>query len=318
MTQALQTMKQPREIRVVEDSGPLAFLMDTSRFEHMYRIANAMAIGTFIPAHIKGKTPEETAGNCFRVVNQAVRWGLDPFAVVDETYSVKGKLGYQGKLIAAVVNTRSDIKSKLRVVYNTKAGDAFAAVVYGSTGEIPEEAHDLLMKYAEQEDRTALAALGKLGVLAARITIGQAKTDNKMWKEDPEQKLFYSGAAKWARRHRPEVMLGVLTEDDVDRMGHYHQEAALPAPPVTLVTAGTPSTDVYHQQDPPNGNGSKPMSQAQRHRIQEECGRTGEPEASVLEAYKVHSLDELTSEQADECIRRFAAVGAERQPGDDE
>lgn len=35
-----------------------------------------------------------------------------------------------------------------------------------------------------------------------------------MWTSDPDQKLWYSGVLKWARRHCPEVVLGVRAEDE--------------------------------------------------------------------------------------------------------
>jgi hypothetical protein len=50
------------------------------------------------------------------------------------------------------------------------------------------------------------------------LSVGQAKTSNKMWTSDPDQKLVYSGATKWARRHCPEIMLGVLTDQDLEVM----------------------------------------------------------------------------------------------------
>src|SRR5690242_1685779 len=111
-TQAL-TVAPKREIRVVEDNSTLAHLMDTAKFEHCYRIAEAMSRASLIPRHLKGGTPQETAANCFLVVNQALRWHMDPFAVAPETYEVGGKLGYQGKLVAAVINTRAGLADKL-------------------------------------------------------------------------------------------------------------------------------------------------------------------------------------------------------------
>ena len=46
----------------------------------------------------------------------------------------------------------------------------------------------------------------------------KGKGPNPMWIRDPDQKLVYSGVVKWARRHCPEIIMGVLTEDDLDRI----------------------------------------------------------------------------------------------------
>lgn len=202
-------------------------MLDTARFDHLQRIARSMAMMAFLPAHLRGESPEQSTANCFRVVNQALRWGFDPYSVCDETYVVSGKLGYQGKLVAAVINSKAGLAGGLRCIYNQKAGDDRAIVVFGSAKPIPPDAFALLQKYADTEDAAAHNELLALGILPIRLSVGQAKTSNKMWTADPQQKLWYSGATKWARRHRPEVLLGVMTDDDLERA---HVENVEPLP----------------------------------------------------------------------------------------
>jgi hypothetical protein len=183
-----------------------------------------MASVSLLPAHLthdskKNALPESMiVGNCFRLVNQAIRWQMDPFALPDETYVVSGKLGYQGKLVAAVINSRAGLKRPLGSIYSTGTGDNLAAVIFGSFEPIPKEAWPLLRKLAEGDEGTTYTDLMAMGVMCIRISVGQAKTTNDMWRKDPQQKLFYSGATKWARRHAPEIILGVLTDDDIERM----------------------------------------------------------------------------------------------------
>jgi hypothetical protein len=181
-----------REIRVVEDDSPLAYIMDTAKFEHCYRIAEAMSRASLIPQHLKGGTREETAANCFLVVNQALRWHMDPFLIAPETYAIQGKLGYQGKLVAAVINTRAGLAEKLSYEFSgTKGTDDFTVTVSGRFE-------------GEAQPRTV------------SVSVGQAKTQNQMWTKDPEQKLVYTGSIRWARRHKPEIIMGVVTDDDLD------------------------------------------------------------------------------------------------------
>lgn len=190
-----------REIRVVEDSSAVANIMDTARFEHIQRVARLMACSSLLPNHLRyvaGKpdrgelSPDVQAANCFRVVNQALRWGFDPFAIVDETYMVGGKLGYQGKLVAAVVNAKAGLKSRLCYEFSGQGQNLTVRVSGVFQGE--DEERDVTLRVAD------------------------AKTDNQMWFKDPEQKLIYSGVVKWARRHCPEVVMGVITDDDLERM----------------------------------------------------------------------------------------------------
>jgi hypothetical protein len=194
---AVQNAKPPaREIRVVEDHGAQAYLFDTARFEHLQRVAQLMANSALTPAHLKGSTPAESMANCFRVTNQAIRWGFDPFAICDETYVVHGRLGYQGKLVAAVVNARAGLKERLKYEFTGK-DDSLAVTVIGQFAN-------------EDKPRTIDLTLQQAMMLSGK------KSDNHLFRTNPKQKLIYSGATIWARAHCPEVLLGALTEDDLE------------------------------------------------------------------------------------------------------
>lgn len=191
--------------------GDNAHLFDSAMFEHCHRIAKVMAGMSILPDHLridrKTETPlEESAvvANCFRIVNQAIRWGFDPYAIVDETYVVGGKLGYQGKLIAAVVNTRAGLVRNLDYEFKGSAGD-LTVVVSG-------------MFRGEDKPRQ----------LAVRLS--DARTSNDMWTKDPRQKLVYTASIKWARRYCPEVILGVRTDDDLERIEDDDRRKATPTP----------------------------------------------------------------------------------------
>lgn len=194
-----------------KDESDNSHLFDTARFEQSQRVALAMASASLLPKHLDGNSSDpkirvmQAQANCLRIVNQAVRWGFDPFAIMDETYVVSGKLGYQGKLVAAVVNARAGLKKRLSYAFAGKKGtDDFQVTVTGTFED-------------EDEPRSIT------------LTVGQAKTNNDMWKKDPEQKLCYSGATKWARRWCPEIMLGVAIDDDLDRA----------VPTITALPAGS-------------------------------------------------------------------------------
>lgn len=197
-TQTTALVPVPPTKLVVHDEGPAAYLFDTARFEHMQRIAKVMALASLAPDHLthgRDKKPlpiENAVGNCMLVVNQSVRWGMDPFAVAPETYVVGNKLGFQGKLVAAVVNARSGLQGRLRCEY-TGNGENRTVTVIGT--------------FKDELDARTIT-----------LSVAQAKTSNDMWRKDPDQKLWYSGVTKWARRHCPEIMLGVLTEDDLERL----------------------------------------------------------------------------------------------------
>ena len=226
MSTDLQT--RPEQTRIVP--APADPLADASpEWRQTLREAEKLAVATLTPVHLKVVMPpfrendpkndaarraawNQTVANCILVANQARKWKADVFAVAAESYVVGNKLGYQGKLIAAVVNSRGGLTVPLKAMYSTGTGDNFAAVIYGKRdGDIPDEAWELLEKYVDSSDQAANRKLARIGVLTVRVSVGQCKTDNKMWKADPEQKLWYTGATKWARRHAPELMVGILS-----------------------------------------------------------------------------------------------------------
>lgn len=178
-----------RQPIVVQDVIPV---LDTGRFEQMQRIATAMASTPLMPKALKGKTTPETVANCFWLVNQAVRWSIDPFALAPHAYVIDGKLGFEGKVIAAVVNADKDMEEKLSYEHSGE-GDGRRVVVSGRLK-------------GEKEPRTVEG------------TVGGWKTNNDKWKTMADQMLCYRGAREWSRRHMPGPMLGVYSVDEIEEM----------------------------------------------------------------------------------------------------
>jgi hypothetical protein len=190
------------EILVVND--PIAVL-DTARFDHMMRIARAMAASTLIPTGLCTEKNQmlpvaQIAANCFLVVNQAVRWGMDPFAVAQCVSVIHGKLCYEGKLIAAVLNAKLGYDLEYEI---SGADDAMKIVVTAAKdGKVIVDSHGQPRKIE--------------GVVAEWRTRG----DGSPW-EAPGGKprmLRYRGAREWARVYSPALMLGVYSDDELADM----------------------------------------------------------------------------------------------------
>lgn len=179
-------MPTPARMPVAVDvNNPVALYLDTGVFEQLQRVAGLMCSSGLAPGHLRGK---EKIADAFLVVAQAFRWSMDPFAVAQHTFVYQGKLGYEGKLIAAVVNASGRLKSSLNYRYEG-SGDARKVIV---TGQFKDDA-------APRE---------------IDGTVREWKTGNEKWAKMPDQMLAYRGAREWARRHMPEVILGVNYADD--------------------------------------------------------------------------------------------------------
>ena len=200
MTNVAQLPTVQVDTRYTQDVIPL---LDTSKFEHMQRIATVMAETSTLPdsfrkVKIDGKEvdlPRQTViANCFRVVNQAVRWGFDPFAVVDCASIVHGKLMWEGKLVAAVVDAKLGVK--LQYDFNDKPGRALGVTV---SGTLPDEARPRTIE----------------GTVA-----DWHKGEKSPWQREGDWKrqLRYRGAREWARAHTPAVMLGIYADDELQEL----------------------------------------------------------------------------------------------------
>lgn len=138
-----------------------------------------------LPQHLRGN-----AGACMAVAMQALEWQMSPFAVASKSYAVGGRIAYEAQLIAAVVNTRSGIKGRLRYSYEGE-GPSLTCTV---TGILDGEE-----------------------CVYTSPTVGSITTKNSpLWKSDVQQQLGYFSARSWARRHCPEVILGVYDRDEVE------------------------------------------------------------------------------------------------------
>ena len=159
-------------------------LVPTNMNEAM-RLAEMMATAKLVPVALQ-KSPAD----CLMVIQQAIRWEMDPFAVAQECSVIQGKLMHSGKLVAAVVNARGNLTNRLSFSYEGEGDNRTITV----TGHLQ----------GEPSPRTVT------------VRLADAKTSNKVWQTQPDQQLMYHGTRVWARRHTPELMLGVYSEEELD------------------------------------------------------------------------------------------------------
>jgi len=148
------------------------------------RFAEMMSQARTVPKHL-----QSSPGDCLMVVEQAMRWGMSPFAVAQATSVISGKLMFEGKLVAAAVETSGAITGHLDYEFG-----------------------------GEGETRTVTVSATRRGETSPRavsVALKEARTNNEMWKRQPDQQLVYHGARVWARRWTPAVILGVYSREEM-------------------------------------------------------------------------------------------------------
>ena len=185
-----------------DESRPLALsaptsginIFDSGAFESIARIAGMMAQSPLVPetlrtVKVNGKleelSQEKITANCFLVIEQAARWKISPFAALGCASVIYGRLMWEGKLVAGVLDALLGVKLGYEF---TGAGDKMSVLVSGTLA-------------GEDKPRTIT------GTVAAWKT--------SQWADGTyEQRMAYRGAREWARRHAPAVLMGVVTDDE--------------------------------------------------------------------------------------------------------
>jgi hypothetical protein len=196
----------------VHDSGEFANLLDTAKFEHLWRVATAFSKSTMVPTHFQG-SPE----NVFIAIQMAFRCGVDPFTFLQNCYIVHGRPGIETKLAIALLN-RSNVSRgsvKYRVQGSGKTLQCTAYVTEALTGEVLE--HTLTWATVEAE--------------------GWTKKSGSKWLTDPQVMIQYRAAMRLIRLHFPEVLLGMYSKEELDDMNTLEGEGkVVSSKPVATIT----------------------------------------------------------------------------------
>jgi hypothetical protein len=139
----------------------------------------------------------DNPGACLAIALQAFRWAADPFAVANKAYLTRNKAGetqiaYEAQLVDAIVHTAGVLSKRLRLRYEGQ-GTSRKCIV---TGWIRGEDEPF-----EYESPTV-----------AEIAV----KNSPLWTADRDQQLAYYSKRAWARRHVPEILLGIYTTDEID------------------------------------------------------------------------------------------------------
>jgi hypothetical protein len=172
--------------RVEQNAGPIATAFVPNSMGEMMALAEIMSQGIGVPPQFRGQP-----ANVLVILNQALRWGLDPFAVASKAYFVNDRVAYESQLIAAVVNGSPLLDGRLKIEWDGE-GDALKCRVSGRIR-------------GESEDRVRIVSIAK-----ARKSNG-----SPLWEQDPHQQLAYYTQRAWARLYTPEILMGVYTPDEL-------------------------------------------------------------------------------------------------------
>lgn len=167
-------------------------LMQPRNGKELMDMANLMAnSGQMVRDFYRGNP-----GDCAGLIMICQPYGFNPFMVSWKTYKAsKGAdapVSFEAQLVNAMVNQSAPIKGRLRYAYDGEGPTRRCTV----TGVDRETGDDIIYTSPQIKD---------------------IKVKNSpLWTADPDQQLGYFSARSWARRHFPELLLGVYTREEIE------------------------------------------------------------------------------------------------------
>lgn len=191
--------------------------------------------GITVPRHLHGNEAD-----CAAVTMQALTWGMNPFAVAQKTHVTQGgALGYESQLVNAVIQNSGELEGDPQYEH---FGDWTKVL-----GKVEERKSDKGGKYYVATYTKADEA--GLGVIVRATLRGESKPRelellmsqayprfSTQWATDPKQQICYLALRKFVRLHKPGVLLGVYTDDELpapsgEKFMGPAEVVAPPAPP---------------------------------------------------------------------------------------
>lgn len=219
------------------DQTRTAWLIANS-FEMAEKIAALMAKMGTMPVHLRDKPAD-----CFRIVVQASKWGMDPYAVAECTSLVHGRLCYEGKLVAAVLEQMDVLEG--------------GHLDWEITGKGQDSA--IIMRGTRRGETKVLECKGSVSSWRTHTFDRDTKKEIKNnWDNNPHDQLVYKGTRQWARLHASGAMMGIYTADEIEAEGPVDVTASARVVATDLVTEAREraipiieNTAKVHEQVPP-------------------------------------------------------------------
>lgn len=169
-----------------------AFSVQT--FEHAQRVAKMLASSSLIPEAYRGKVE-----NVMIAMEMSNRMNISPLMVMQNLYIVKGKPGWSGPFVIAIINA-SKRYAKTLAFESSGEGD-----LYGYTAFTFD--HEGNKVKGTKVDWKMVKGEGWLD------------KDGSKWKTMSEQMFKYRSAALFGREHTPDLLMGMQTAEEIIDIG---------------------------------------------------------------------------------------------------
>lgn len=153
-------------------------------------MANLMSTAGLMVKDIYRNNP----GACMGLIAVCAPYGLNPLQVSWKTYMTKADapIAYEAQVIVAMMNASGAVKGGLRYRYEGE-GPSRVCIASG------------VLRGDSEPVEVRSPPLGQITV-----------KNSPLWKTDPDQQLAYYTGRSWARRYKPEMLLGIYDVDEME------------------------------------------------------------------------------------------------------
>jgi hypothetical protein len=206
------------KLELLRSSAPPAITTSAGglSFRNMLEVmdfAKAMSTsGVMLPKYLRGNP-----GGCLGITFKAIHWRMDPFEVAEKSFVVNDRIGFESQLIHAVIEARAPLQHRLQCEYDGEGQTRSCTITgYFVNGDVREYTSPMLKDIRVK--------------------------NSPLWKDDPDQQLFYYASRSWARKWCPDTLMGVYTKEELSVMEPPEDEA----PGLHARLAGSPRSDEGH------------------------------------------------------------------------
>jgi len=232
----MSTELQPQKTELTEQeqrvpdlrNDPTAFLTDAGAFNHLWRVATGYSRSKLVPMAFQGKIDD-----CFIICQLAIRMRVDPFMLMQATYVVHGRPGFEAKLAIALLNASGKIRGTLKTQFSGE-GDEYGCQAIAVDAQSGETIHGPRITWK-----------------IVKAERWNAKEGSK-WLTMPEMMFIYRACSWFIRANYPEVLMGMQTLEEVE-------DIAATRGPVALTAQSRLETLISSAGEPDGGRVAPPI-----------------------------------------------------------
>jgi len=181
-----------------------SIFLSMERFEFAKKVAGMLAASTMVPDHFRGGAG---VGNCMIMLNLSERLGIDVFGLMQTSYTVHGRPGFEAKLVIALFNERTKLfipPLRWEMKGDFPKGKDAACRAYAKDKETGENL------YGDWIDFDLIKGMGWYDK-----TGPDKKVESNMWRNMPGQMYRYRSASFFINAYEPGLKMGIQTIDEL-------------------------------------------------------------------------------------------------------